>query len=148
MGSDANNGSTSAYFPKSYHKAASYTKTTPPIGGGRGPSCRRPLPGHQECRLRSHGGRPKGYVQVRELYQRVLSDMERKNLHSLSARLLKRQRRRPEELPHQDLHHRSQLRQGNLRSPDDDKKSLNLQESEQASKMVRTYMRGIVLYTW
>ncbi|KAJ9102603.1 hypothetical protein QFC21_003004 [Naganishia friedmannii] len=88
---DANSGGKPVYFPNSYHKAAPSTKTTPSFGGAELVETPYQVGSNVVSRKSywTHEGTPKEYVQVRELYQRVMSETERNNLHSNTARLLK-----------------------------------------------------------
>ncbi|KAG7566859.1 hypothetical protein FFLO_01360 [Filobasidium floriforme] len=91
MRTDADSGSKPMYFPNSYHKNVPSTKSTPGFAGMDAVEAPYQVANNvvsrksywrDECTERE-------YTQVRELYLNRLSETERNNLHSNTARLLK-----------------------------------------------------------
>ena len=89
--SQADSGSKPMYFPNSYHKNVPSTKSTPGFAGMDAVEAPYQVANNvvsrksywrDECTERE-------YTQVRELYLNRLSEQERNNLHSNTARLLK-----------------------------------------------------------
>lgn len=88
---DADSGSKPMYFPNSYHKNVLSTQSTPGFAGMDAVEAPYQVANNvvsrksywrDECTDRE-------YTQVRELYLNRLSETERNNLHSNTARLLK-----------------------------------------------------------
>jgi len=79
------------YFPNSYHKNVPSTKSTPGFAGMAAVEAPYQVANNVVSRKSywRDEGTDREYTQVRELYLNRLSEQERQNLHSNTARLLK-----------------------------------------------------------
>lgn len=90
---DANHGGKPPYFPNSYHTQMNSSMTKKRTPGFDPAVAEAPFQVANNVVSRhsyyKHEGDPSEYNQVRELYQRVMTDAQRSNLHRNTAELLR-----------------------------------------------------------